>query len=146
MRSSDTQGGILCGEREGLWPQGFKGLFENRVELGKESDTTERLNWTELCVSRLPWWLSGKASTCQAGDAGSVPALGRSPEVGNGNPLQYACLGHSMDRGAWRATVHGLQWVGQLSDWTRMHCVSVSADLRKYKAERLSNWPRFSPL
>ena len=40
-------------------------------------------------------------------DAGSIPAWGRSPGGGNGNPLQYSCLENSMDRGAWRATVHG---------------------------------------
>ena len=39
---------------------------------------------------------------------GSLPGLGRSPAVGNGNPLQYSCLENSMDREAWRATVHGL--------------------------------------
>ena len=41
-------------------------------------------------------------------DAGSTPGLGRSPEVGNGNSLQYSCLGNSIDRGAWKATVHGV--------------------------------------
>ena len=39
-------------------------------------------------------------------DTGSIPGLGRSPGGGNGNPLQYSCLGNSMDRGAWRAMVH----------------------------------------
>ena len=39
------------------------------------------------------------------GDAGSIPGLGRSPGVGNDNPLQYSCLENSMDRGAWQATV-----------------------------------------
>ena len=37
-----------------------------------------------------------------AGDSGSVPELERSPEVGNGNPLQYSCLGNPVDRGARR--------------------------------------------
>ena len=55
---------------------------------------------------RLPWWLSGEESACQAEDVGSVPELGRSPGEGNSNPLQYSCLGNPMDRGAWRATVH----------------------------------------
>ena len=41
-------------------------------------------------------------------DMGSIPGSGRSPGVGNGNPLQYSCLGNSMDRGAWRATVRGV--------------------------------------
>ena len=43
-----------------------------------------------------------------AGDAVSIPGLRRFPGGGNGNPLQYSCLGNPMDRGAWRATVHGV--------------------------------------
>ena len=56
----------------------------------------------------LPWWPSGKEFACNAGDAGSISGLGRSPGEGNGNPLQYSCLEDSTDRGAWRATVHGV--------------------------------------
>ena len=41
-------------------------------------------------------------------DASLIPGLGRSPEVGNGNPLQYSCLDNSMDREAWQSTVHGV--------------------------------------
>jgi len=44
----------------------------------------------------------------KAGDLGVIPRWGRSPGVGNGNPLQYFCLGNPMDRGAWWATVHGV--------------------------------------
>ena len=43
-----------------------------------------------------------------AGDAGLIPGLGRSPREENGNPLQYSCLGNSTDKGAWWATVHGV--------------------------------------
>ena len=43
-----------------------------------------------------------------AGDLDSIPGSGRSPGEGNGNPLQYSFLRNSMDRGAWRATVHGV--------------------------------------
>ena len=49
----------------------------------------------------------GKESACSARDAGSIPGLGRSPGEGNSNPLQYSGLENSMDRGAWRAVVHG---------------------------------------
>ena len=42
------------------------------------------------------------------GDMSSISGLGRSPEEGNGNPLQYSYLGNSMDRGAWMASVHGI--------------------------------------
>ena len=41
-------------------------------------------------------------------DVGSIPGLGRSPGGGNGNPLHYSCLGNPMDRGVWRAIVHGV--------------------------------------
>ena len=50
----------------------------------------------------------GKESACSAGDTGLIPGSGRSPGEGNGYPLQYSCLEHPMDRGAWRATVHGV--------------------------------------
>ena len=46
------------------------------------------------------------ASVGDARDMGLTPGLGRSPGVGNGNPIQYSCLENPMDRGAWRATVH----------------------------------------
>ena len=48
------------------------------------------------------------ANAGDARDAGSIPGSGRSPGEGNGNPLQYSCLGNPMDRGAWQATVHGV--------------------------------------
>ena len=46
-------------------------------------------------------------SACSAGDRSSNPGLGKSPGEGNGNLLQYSCLGNPMDRGAWWAIVHG---------------------------------------
>ena len=49
-----------------------------------------------------------KESACNVGDPGSVPGLGRSPGEGNGNSLQYPHLENPMDRGTWRATVHGV--------------------------------------
>ena len=69
----------------------------------------------------LPQWLSGKEFACNADarDAGSIPGLGRSLGEGNGNPLQYSCLGNPMERGAWRATVLGVKRVG--NDWACIH-------------------------
>ena len=57
----------------------------------------------------------GKESSCNAGDPGSVLGSGRSPGEGYGNLLQYSCLENSMNRGAWRATVHGVA-----KSWTRL--------------------------
>ena len=53
----------------------------------------------------FPWWLSGKESTCNTGGLGSILHLGRSPGEGNGNSLQYSCLGNSIDRGAWQQSM-----------------------------------------
>ena len=48
------------------------------------------------------------ANAGDLGDTGLIPGLGRSPGEGKGNPLPYPCLQNPMDRGAWRATVHGV--------------------------------------
>ena len=56
----------------------------------------------------FPGGLDNKESDCNVGDPDAIPALGRSPGEGNGNPLQYSCLKNSKDRGAWQATVHGV--------------------------------------
>ena len=53
----------------------------------------------------FPCHLVGKESVYNAGYPGSILGLGRSPGEGNGNPLQYPCLGNPRDRGAWQATV-----------------------------------------
>ena len=45
-------------------------------------------------------------------DVGSIPASGRSPGGGDGNPLQYSCLDNPMDRGAWQGMIHGVTRVG----------------------------------
>ena len=47
------------------------------------------------------------ANAGDARDASSIPGSGGSPGVGNGNPPQYSCLGNSMNKGAWQATVNG---------------------------------------
>ena len=74
-------------------------------------------NFSTTHTHRLPWSLSGKKSTCNAGpagDKGSIPGSGRSPGGGHGNSFQYSFLENPMDRGAWWATVHGVakSWTG----------------------------------
>ena len=72
-----------------------------------------------LAVKTLP------ASTGDARDAGLIPESGRSPGVGNGNPLQYSCLENSMDRGAWQAPTF---WVTE--SWTQ-------------HTEHVRRWPNY---
>ena len=54
----------------------------------------------------------GIESSCNAGDLGSIPGLGRSPGGGHGNPLQYSCLENPMDGGAWWVQSMGSERVG----------------------------------
>ena len=62
-----------------------------------------------IYIYMLPRWLVVKNLPASEGDLGSIPGPGRSPGGGFGNPLQYSCLENPMDRGAWRATVHGVE-------------------------------------
>ena len=56
----------------------------------------------------FPGGSDGRGCACKAEDPGSIQGSGRSPGEGNGDPLQYSCLENSMDRGTWRAIVHGI--------------------------------------
>ena len=56
-------------------------------------------------------------------DTGSIPGLGRSPGEGNGNPFQYSCLGNTMDRGAWWATVHGVTIESDMTERAHTHTI-----------------------
>ena len=74
--------------------------------------------------SRQEYWeFSGgsvsKESACNAGEPGSIPGSGRSPEEGNGNSFQYSCLGNPMEGGAWWAILRGVAMIRtRLSDFT----------------------------
>ena len=88
------------------YPLQYSGL-ENSMDCIVPGDRKESDESAWLSVSQgFPRWPSGKESVCNVGDKGSIPGSGRSPEEGNGNPLQYSCLGDPTDGGAWRATAH----------------------------------------
>ena len=71
-----------------------------------------------------------KNPPANAGDASSIPELGRSPGEGNGKPLQYSCLGNPMDRGVWRATVS--PWIAKYQTWlsTQTHEINCTSCLK----------------
>ena len=72
-------------------------------------------------------------SATNAGDLGSIPGLGRSPEEGNGNPLQYSCLENPMDGGAWWATVHGVaKGRTRLSELTNLGNMIISKNDKRF--------------
>ena len=82
----------------GAWWTAIYGVAQSRT----------RLKWLSSNRSiGLPWWLRWLRVCLQCGRPRWIPGLGRSPEEGKGNPLQYSCLVNSMDRGAWQATVQG---------------------------------------
>ena len=97
----------------------------------------------------FPGGSNGKESARKAGDPGSIPGSGRSPAEGNGNPLQDSCLGNPMDRGALRATVHGvdksrtrhaLYWVAPHTTAEGMFSSGIT------KAVKLPLTPELQPL
>ena len=69
-----------------------------------------QINWGQMCMYTPNSYSLALPQNppANAGDMGSIPGSGRSPGEGNGNPLQYSCLGNSRDTGAWQATVHGV--------------------------------------
>ena len=89
---------------------------------GSGSSPGEGIGYTLQYFGGFPGGSHGKEFPCNVEDLGSIPSLGRSPGGEHGNPLQYFCLGNPMDRGAWRAAIHGVakSWT-QFSDWARAH-------------------------
>ena len=75
-----------------------------------------KYTWLFLSLG-FPGSSAGKESVCNAGDLGSIPGLGRSPEERNFNSFQYSCLENSMDRGAWWVTVHGGHKELDMTEW-----------------------------
>ena len=65
-----------------------------------------------------------------AGNMSSIPGLSRSPGEGNGNPLQYSCLGNPMDRGAWGATVHGVSRESHITQRLSNNILSMKCKIK----------------
>ena len=84
-------------------------LWANGLAEWKVRDYDLAVLSKHTAFSGLPDGSAGKESACNAGNTGLIPGLGRSPREGNGNPLQYSCLENPTNRGAWQATVRGLQ-------------------------------------
>ena len=81
-------------------------MQETLVQFLGQEDPLEKGWATHSGIPDFRGGADGKESTCNSGNLGSIPGLGRSPGEGNGNPLQYSCLENPMDGGAWWATVH----------------------------------------
>ena len=73
-------------------------------------------------------------------DTGSIPGSKISPGVGNGNPLQYSCLENSMDRGNWRATIHGTAKSLSTHTHAHTHTPSVPTHWCKFVYRKHAVW------
>ena len=111
---SIPESGISPGEKNGCSLQ--HSCLENPMDRGAWQATVHIATKSQTQLSQsnpsIPDGPLVKNPPARAGNVGSVPGWGRSPGEGNGNLLQYSYLGNPMDRGAWRATVHGSQRAG----------------------------------
>ena len=85
----------------GAWWAAVSGVVQCRTRLKRLSSSSILEYVPSPTVYGFPGGSEGKGSAWNAGDPGLIPGSGRSPGEGNGNPLQYSCLGNPMDRGAW---------------------------------------------
>ena len=83
----------------------------------------------------FPGGSDSKESACNSGDLGLISGSGRSPEGGNGDPLQYSCLGNPMVRGTWQTTVQGVAkswtWLKQLNMHTRSNLCELKLTIKE---------------
>ena len=108
-----------------FYTHGFRIRFyltkQSHKQLSKKTNRklrTQDVCWASqvvLVVKNLP------ANAGDKRDPGSIPGRGKSPGGGHGNPLQYACLEHPMDRGTWRATAHGVAKSRTWLKWLSTH-------------------------
>ena len=93
-------------------PEPARPLVHRVIDEGRKKEADPALLSAGLKLPSVVWsglpWGSGKESTYLCSRCGFDPWVRKIPRRGNGNPLQYSCLENPMDRGAWRATVHGV--------------------------------------
>ena len=105
---------------------GFRGLKPHVCGAEEHGEGLDQRINTVYPTSEDAPWLRWQRICPQWGDPALIPGSGRSPGEGKGNPLQYSCLENPMGRGAWWATVMGLQRVGH--DWVTKHVATELAD------------------
>ena len=117
----------------------FKILVEMQRTQNSQKKLWKRTKW--MCFSGGSMVKNLPAS---AGNVGLIPGLGKSPEEENGNALPYSCLGNPMDRGAWRATAHGiakqLDMTQQLNNSTKVVSTTRLQDLIELVSKIMWHW------
>ena len=131
--------------KESIFPDYYIEQMNLFLKCGKQNWLNHRHGYNFSLLSlRLPWCLDSKESTCNTGDSGLIPGLGRCPGEGNGYPLQYTCLEDLMDRGTWRATVHGFTKSRTQLKRPRTHARILSSQVTHMKQQCLHPQEEFS--
>ena len=91
----------------GAWCAAVYGVAQSRTRLKRRSSSSSSRGILRASLV-APEVNNPPADSGGVGGAGSIPASGRSPGGGHGNPPQYSCVENPMDREVWRATVHGV--------------------------------------
>ena len=104
VRETESNGNHICDRCSHVTGRQYHGTSQ-RTWLALAYYPTFNYSYNNM---GFPGGSEGKESACSVRDPGSLTGLGKSPGEGNAYPLQYSCLENSMDRGAWRATNHGL--------------------------------------
>ena len=99
-----------------IWSLGWEDPLEKEMALGFPGDS------------------DGKESTCNVGDPGSIPGLGRSSREENGYPLWYSCLENPMDREAWQAT--GITWTDFLANPIHVNRIKIKNKRKRIKKNK----------
>ena len=102
------------------WWAGRPGVLRSMGSQRVGHNWVAELNWTDSIQLGFPGGSDGKESACHVGDPGSISGVRMIPWRGGWHPTRvfFSCLENSMDRGAWRDTVHGSQGVKWPSDFT----------------------------
>ena len=102
------------------------------------------MNLEDIKLSGLPDGSVSEETACNAEDPRLIPGLGRSSAGGNGNSLQYSCLENPMERGAWRATVHGVTKELDTMEELSMHAWRSIGGFSRGKAQFMLHFVRIA--
>ena len=121
-----------------MWSEGVSGCVDVHKHQGRSISLFMHHFEIRIYVKLVSVWTSQVALVVKnpptnardVRDSGSIPGWGRSPGGGHGNPLQYSCLENPMDRGAWRAAVHGVTKSRRGLKWlsTNLQCLACLRD------------------
>ena len=142
VRYSTREDGVGVDHQEVVQPKGTQVRT-----VGRRRQTLSTWTWTQERRKSKKIPIVHKECACNAGGAGSIPGLGRSPGGGTGNPLQYSCLENRMDGGAWWAAYSpwGLKGTERLTLSLCLGSSAATGGAHTHPPGALSVIPGFTP-